>query len=181
MTDFTVIEAKAWHCGAIARRLRREHRNALSAAGVDIHRELRSMFDASAFRRAWLIDGDLAAIGGVAGTALSVTGYVWVAMTEQAARYPVALVKEARRQLGEIMGIQRELATTVIPDDPAAARLAVFLGFHVSHEGRGQRALSRFSRRDLIRFIATDENLRIPVGKAYAIAMGYHHDIEEAA
>jgi hypothetical protein len=60
---------------------------------------------------------------------------------------PIALVKEARRQLGEITVAKRELATTIIGEDEAAKRLAVFLGFHVADEGPGKTAYRRPKKR----------------------------------
>lgn len=174
MTEFRVVEAKPFHCGRMCRILRTEHHEALAMIGADIHRELRAAFDASCIRKAWLIDGELAALGGISGSALDAAGYVWLALSKKATHYPVALLKEAKRQLAEVMRTKRELATTIIPTDEAALRLAVFLGFHVAHEGRGQPAFSRFSRRDLAAFICENPDLRIPVGRSYVTPMGYH-------
>jgi hypothetical protein len=78
MTRFQVIEAKEHHCGQIVRRLRAEHARAIAGFGVHAHREIRTNFDASAFRRAWLIDGRLAALFGVTGALLGVAR-LWVA------------------------------------------------------------------------------------------------------
>lgn len=176
MVKFEIIEAKPFHCGQMSRLLRKEHHNALVRLDVNVHKEMRAMFDASSFRKAWLIDSELAAVGGVAGSALESSGYVWVALSEKARKYPIQIVKEARRQLAIIMQTKRELISTVIPADEAATRLAVFLGFHVDHNGRGQTALSKFSRRDLKRYIEEDPELRIPAGNGYFVAIGYHDD-----
>jgi hypothetical protein len=173
---FTVIEARPWHCGRMARLLRIEHASAIARLGIDSHRELSSRFGESAFRRAWLIDGELAALGGVTGPQMAAWGFLWLALTERARRYPVAIVKEAKRQLAEIMVVKRELATTILDNDAAARRLAIFLGFHVADEGRGAPARSRFARRDLSRFLDTEPAARMPIGNGYVIAMGYHHD-----
>lgn len=179
MASFTIIDAKPWHCGQMVRLLRHEHSRALSLLGADAHKELRAMFAASYFRRAWMIDGTLAALGGVAGTALSRDGFLWLALAERARRYPVAIVKEARAQLDRIMTLKRELGTTILGDDAAALRLAVFLGFHVSHAGDGVRAETRLMRRVLMTHAQQEPQCRIPVAAGYVIAMGYHH--EEAA
>jgi hypothetical protein len=76
MPKFEIVEAKAWHCGAMSRALRLEHQKAVAMIGLNSHRELRGMFDESIFRKAWLIDGRLAAVGGVTGPALSSYGIV---------------------------------------------------------------------------------------------------------
>lgn len=177
MTAFQIIAARPYHCGAMVRRLRTEHTSAVAHTGMDAHRELRSVFDASAFRRALLIDGHLAALGGVTGGLMAATGFAWFVLTDQATRYPHRMVRIAKRQLAEVMTIKRELATTVIGGDSAALRFAIYLGFHVADHGRGAAAHSRFARRDLKRFVEAAPEFRLPVGGGYCIAMGYHDEI----
>lgn len=150
MTDFTVTEAKIWHCGAMARLLRVEHQRVVAKIGFDSHKELRARFESSTFRRAWMIDGRLAALGGVTGTRLSPEGYVWLAFSDAATRHKVEMVKEARRQLAEIGETRHRLVTTILAGDDAAKRFAVFLGF-VPDDGMHDRAASRFGRREVLR------------------------------
>lgn len=179
MARFEIIEAKPQHCGAIIRRMRNEHRAAIERTGLDAHRELRAIFDASAFRKAWLIDGELAALGGVSGSHLSPLGFAWVVFSNAALRFPIQIVKEASRQIEAAMTLKRELATTIIGGDTAALRMAIYLGFHVAHEGLGRPAYSRSGRQSLARFIETNPDLRLPIGSGYAIAMGYHASDDE--
>lgn len=181
MPDFSIIEARTNHCGQMVRLLRHEHQLAVAQIGMNSHRELHTLFHSSSFRRAWLIDGKLAALGGVSGTKMAATGFIWLLLSQNATRYPIAIIKEARKQLDEIMKVKRELATTILGGDEAAKRLAIFLGFHVSHEGSGQEAHSRFGRRDLARHVTANTDLRITVGNGYAIPMGFHHDHHEVA
>lgn len=130
MTDFQIIDAKPFHCGAMARALRGDHRRAVLALGVDVHRELRARFDASALRRAWLIDGQLAGLGGVTGMSLSAHGMIWLALAQEAVdRFPVAMMRTARAQLAQFMAIKRELVTVLLAGDAAAVRFALHLGF----------------------------------------------------
>lgn len=124
-----IVEAKPYHLGRILRRLRDEHRAGLIATGVNAHRELRDMFAASSFRYAWLVDGQLAAVGGVTGSMLSSAGQVWLAVAEDATRFPLAMVKEARRQLARILASKTELTTTILCGDKTSRRFAAFLGF----------------------------------------------------
>jgi hypothetical protein len=176
MPHFQVVEAKIHHCGKMVRRLRSEHARAIAGLGVDPHLELINIYSVSAFKRAWLIDGELAALGGVSGALISPYGYVWLALSNLALRYPLAVIKEARRQLDQIMLVKRELATTVIGDDVVAQRFAIFLGFHVEHGGRGSPALSRFLRRDFSSYLGENADLRKPYGNGYIFQMGYHKD-----
>jgi|HubBroStandDraft_4_1064222.scaffolds.fasta_scaffold02149_4 hypothetical protein len=176
MTEFSVILAKPWHCGQMARLLRSEHAQAIAMIGMDSHRELKKIFDVSLFRRVWLIDGALAGLGGVTGSTMSSEGFIWLALSNKARKYPVAVVKEARRQLAEIMEVKRELATTVLNGDTAAKRMAIFLGFHVSDYGPGAPASSREGRCRLSAYLEAEPDVRVPVGASFAIAMGYHRE-----
>lgn len=147
---------------------------AIAMLGIDGHRPLRDLFDQSSFTRAWALDGKLAGIAGVTGTQACSTGFLWFAMTDEATHYPIKIIKEAKRFLDDVMITKRELATTILSGDEAAKRLAIFLGFHVAHNGLGEPAYSRSSRRILSRFLENDPDVRIPIGNGYAIAMGYH-------
>jgi hypothetical protein len=87
----------------------------------------------------------------------------------------VEIIKEARRQLTEIMSVKRELATTLLHDDAAARRLAVFMGFHVSHNGDGAPAGTRDQRRRLNDMLERDGRHRIDMGHGVVVlAVGYH-------
>lgn len=149
MGRYRIIEAKVWHCGAVIRRLREDHQAAVALLGINSHREIREKFDASMFRRAWTIDGRLAGLGGVTGTTLSMTGFVWMALTNEAAQHPYAVARESVRQLAEIMQVRHELCTTLIPEDKAALRFATRLGFEVAH------------------------GVQIPYGRGHVIAVRY--------
>jgi hypothetical protein len=128
---FQIVEAKAWHVGRMTRLLRAEHRDAVVAIGVNAHRELRDRFDESFFRRAWLADGHLLGLGGVTGSPLASEGMVWLALAGAAARYPVAMLREARRQIDGLMATKRSLMTVILPEDAASFRFARHLGFVV--------------------------------------------------
>lgn len=131
MPTFEIIEARPWHCGQMVRALRSGHRAALLKLGLNAHMQLRACYDDSAFCRAWLIDGKLAGLGGVTGTIASSTGYIWLALTEEATRHPKMIIKEARRQLEEIMTVKRQLFTTLVDADPTSRRFAEHLGFQI--------------------------------------------------
>jgi hypothetical protein len=181
MPIFERVEAKPQHCGMLVRRMRYEHLLALRRVGKDPHHELRMTFDASTHRRAWLLGGQIAGLGGVMAPIAAARGYVWMVISEQAARHPVAVIREARRHIDEIMLVKRELATTIIGGDEGAKRLSVFLGFHVEHDGDGSPAISRAGRRTLSEHLDGTPELRIPIGSGYAIGLGYHHDEEQFA
>jgi hypothetical protein len=152
MPTFDLIDAKTWHCGQVIRILRREQKEAMAVIGVDSHYELRAAFDDSAYRRAWLIDGRLVGIGGVAGPMLSPFGMVWLALSNKATKYPLALVRLLRRELDHVMETKRTLLTTILVGDEASERFAVFMGF-VPLGGPNYilGASSRFGRKEVAR------------------------------
>ena len=154
--------------------LRPAHDAACVRVGLSTHRELRRTFDQSYIRRAWLIDGALAGLGGLVGSTLSPRAHIWLALTDRATRYPLEMVREARRQLADFMATKNELVTTVHADDPAAQRFALFLGFHV---GDQPAAETHFGRKTLQEYILSTPEIRIPVGKSHLIRMDYHGDV----
>lgn len=170
---FQIIPAKPWHCGAMVRKLRLEHRKAVAQLGLDSHRELFDRFGQSCYRRALLIDGKLEALGGVTGSALSGEGYVWLALSAKAARYPLLLVREARRHLDLVMQTRSVLVTTVLDGDHAAQRFAIFLGFVLAHDETAQPAASRAGRRVLADRAAIDPEARIDLGAGSAVVLAY--------
>ena len=156
MTTFQVIEAREYHCGQIVRRLREEHRAAVIGLGVNPHREIRASFDQSAYRRAWLVDGRLAGLGGVTGSLASSQGMIWLALTAHAIKYPIEIVKEARRQLDVISETKRDLVSSLIPGDRTAIRFATMLGFEIAHTmtvpyGNGEVISVRYRGKSLAR------------------------------
>jgi hypothetical protein len=129
-----IVEAQPWHVGQIVRRLRTEHRSLLVGMGVSAHRELRDAYEASMWRKAWIVEGRLMGIAGITGTVSSGDGNVWLAVSEEALKRPVSLARLVLRHLEEAMQIKRHLTTIVLKDDRAAVRFAYFLGFHVEEQ-----------------------------------------------
>ena len=129
MMKFEVIEAKPWHVGQMARTLKQEQREAISKFGVNLHKEMTRIYDASYYRKVWVIDGKIVAIGGVAGSIMSCVGFMWLAASTFALQYPVEMVKETKRQLANALSIHSELSATTIRGDQISKRFLHFFGF----------------------------------------------------
>lgn len=125
------IEAKPWHCGQLARTLRAEHREILDDMNIPTHRELRDVFEASSIKRAWLLDGKLVALAGVTGPASTSDGTLWLALTDEMTKHPIAVGRHALRFMSRIMRTKRRLSTTVLSGDKSGVAFAYFLGFMV--------------------------------------------------
>jgi hypothetical protein len=141
VTTFEVIEAKRRHCGQMARHLRSEQAEATARLGVDTHRRLVEVFEASSWRKAWIVDGALCGLGGLEGPILATEGVIWLALTSEACRYPVAMLKTARRQLQELRQTKHLIKTTILEYDSASWRFALHLGFKICGEAVKQNGL----------------------------------------
>lgn len=149
MPKVEVIEGKIQHCGMMSRMLRAEHLEAIEELGVSTHHSLRETFESSAYRKSLMIDGELAAMGGVAGSLCSSRGQIWFALTERARCYPLTVARVAKQQITEVMRTKRELDTVIIPNDKTSLRFVTFLGFELAHNvpitmGRGHVIAMRY-------------------------------------
>jgi hypothetical protein len=169
-----VLEAKRHHCGMMARRMRRVHRDILASGGIDAHRELVMMFSQSSFRRSVFSKGRIVAMGGITGSWLATHGVAWLVLAEEFRNYPVTVVRHALRLLKQEMQTRSELAATILLEDDAALRFAVYLGFHVSHDDDGAPATDRASRARLAQYAKSKRDVHIQVGPISVIPMGVH-------
>lgn len=88
-TMIEVVEAKRHHCGMMARRMRKVHRDILASGGVSAHRELIWVFGQSSFRRSVFFEGEIVAIGGITGSRLSTQGVAWLVLAEEFRNHPL--------------------------------------------------------------------------------------------
>lgn len=175
MQAYSIVPAEIRHVRKIVRDLRAGHAQAMSAFGVDPYRALQSAFYSSSFRRAWIVDGELAGIGGVTGTVLSSSGVIWLALTQRAIRFPVAIVREARRQLREIMATRSSVESAIVCGDPAAWRFAEYMGFRARHPKSDQIMLD-IGNRSLERILeeAPEFRINLPGGLSGVLVGAVH-------
>ena len=134
MTQFAVIGASRHHCGQMARKLRREHEQGTRAIGLGTHEGIAFAYLLASENRAWFIDNKLAAVGGLISSLASSDGVVWLAVAQEATRYPKAMLKTAREWLGIFGENKRCLRITVVVDDKPSVRFAEHLGFYPTGE-----------------------------------------------
>jgi len=127
---FTTRRARAYHCGAMSRRLRRDHVAAMpEGAPAQAHRMLRELFDQSAVATAVYLEDELVGIYGITGLIASGKGFVWAAFSESCARHPLTFVRQAKAELAKMLETRYEIETTIIKGDVMSMRLASRLGF----------------------------------------------------
>ena len=166
-----ITEAKLQHCGQITRLLRVEHAAMLLRMGVPIHRELRDSFHRSYYRRAAFVDGHLVAVWGCEGSLISSTGLLWLAMSQYAVKFPMAVLRYAKREIEHLGKTKTELVTTLLPDDEPAHRLAVFLGFEAPDGFGGGRARDRRFRNNLMNYWRSNPELLMESGGAAQVGV----------
>lgn len=161
-----IVVASIRHIRPMSKRLRMAACITLERFGEDPRRGLHRAFIASNYCRTALIDGKPVAMWGVCGALMSNVASVWLVIAEDIVNLPLTIVREARAELAHVMENYHELTTTVLPDDAAAVRFALYLGF----QGFGEDDAPRKVRyEDLM----SDPRHRIPVGDSYVIGLGY--------
>jgi hypothetical protein len=131
---FETISAKRSHCAQIACLARDDQREAIVALGLNPYHELVQAFDETPHPTAWLINGELAGLGGGAGPpGLCPLGITWLVVAEHAMRFPRALVTEAKRQLNIAHEVYPLLVSPLRPADKKSIRFAGFLGFAIEY------------------------------------------------
>lgn len=169
MSAYTVVAASVKHIRPMSRTMRREAAVAIGEYGFNPRAGLRRALVASSYARTALQDGQPIAMWGVKATLLGDTGFVWLVLSDEATKMPLSVLREARNELAVIMRDKREVAATVLPNDEAAIRFAVHLGFHDRPNDDGH-----LSKRELCAAIMADPAYKIPVGDSYVVALGYH-------
>ena len=100
MPSFETIPPNRSDCSEITCRMRGDQPEAIAGSGWIRTHEITQAFDETPHPTAWLIDGELAAMGGVrAPPGLCPLGIVWLVVAEHAVRFRCALVREIGRQL----------------------------------------------------------------------------------
>lgn len=169
--DYSIVPGSVRHIKPMASRMRAAACITLQDYGYLPRAALHRVFVRSLYCRAALVDGRPVAMWGVVGTLLNETAYVWLVMSDEIAHIPRTIVREAKRELAGIMKGYREIAATVLPDDDAAIRFAVYLGFHDRDDEADDG-----TRKATAREIRENPRHRIPVGDQFVIGLGYHSE-----
>jgi hypothetical protein len=125
MSDFTIVAATRQHGEAVAAALSAAQQAAHARLGEEAADALRFLLDNSAYRRAALVRGHPVAIWGVTDN----DGGVWVQSTAGATAHPFAFVREARREVREMLRFRARIVMPLGQFNTRAQRFARLLGF----------------------------------------------------
>lgn len=114
---------------ALAANLRDGDRSEVESLGIDVRVGIRRSFQNAVLRKTYLVDGELAAMSGLAGSLLGDIGEPYLMTTAAAERVPVSFLRHARASVSEMLQLKRRLEGHVAADYVRACRLLAVLGF----------------------------------------------------
>lgn len=113
----------------LAANLRAQDRMEITSLGLEPRAILRASFRNSILRKAYHVDGELAAVSGLGGELMADIGAPWLMTTPVVERVPLSFVKIARREVSEMLRHRLRLENVVAASYLGACRLLEVLGF----------------------------------------------------
>ncbi len=126
---YLIRDAEIADVYALARNLRDGDRLEVASLGVTPAMGLRKSFRNAVVRRTAIIDGEIAAMWGVGGSAVGNTGYPWLMTAPAVERIPVLFLRVARSELGRMRRRFHRLEGLVAAEYTMACRFLEVLGF----------------------------------------------------
>ena len=128
MIPYSIVPAKFHHIPDLVGALRFDDWDEITCFGVRPFVAVRQSFKSSHVRRTVLVEGEVAAMWGLAGVMLG-TGYPWLLTGKAIERIPVSFVREARAEVREMLEHCNRLEGVVIDRYSRAKRFLTVLGF----------------------------------------------------
>jgi len=145
---YEIVPTSVRHLKPMALGMRAASWLAMERYGQNPRAAVHRAFMVSHYRRTALIDGKPVAMWGVAGSLLNECADVWLFLSRDVEKMPLAIVREARAELSQAADLYSHLEATLLPEDEPSVRFARFLGFGGDSE-------------------------RIPIGDSYVLRMTY--------
>lgn len=128
---YRIVDATAEHVRLLGTRLRVEDQIEVTSAGLTPKQAVWRSWRHALIRRTAFIGDEIAAMWGVNGTVLGNTGNPWLLTTSAIEKMPLAFLKEARREVGEMLEGHPVLSNHVAASYTRAIRFLRLLGFTV--------------------------------------------------
>lgn len=131
-----IVDAERKHMVELAKRMRENDRNEIIGMGTDVKTALDITWRESLMTRAAFVDGELAAVWGVGGSALSGCGQPWMLTTPAFETVKFFAVRSAMREIGRWLTVFPRLENHVDATYRGACRFLEVLGFRLEEPRR---------------------------------------------
>ena len=128
-TRYQIVPATNAHVYTLAANLRQGDADELEATGFHVKHGVRKTFRAALLRCSVFADGELAAMFGMGGDALSNVGTPWLLTTKAIERVPVSFVRVGRQIVQDMLHEKPILVNYVDARYVSACRFVEVLGF----------------------------------------------------
>lgn len=148
MQKIKIIPATLSHVQEIARTMNAEDRLEIESIGLKAHRVLWRSWNSSIIRKTGLLDGEVAACWGCAGSLMGIVGTPWFITAKKAREVdPVIFAKLYRREVREMLKIFAVLENYVDSSYIGAVKMLKLTGFHLDEPievGKMKRLYQRY-------------------------------------
>ena len=131
MSGYEVVEGTYEHALDLRDRLRDLDRRECMGQGMSLRRMMRRTFQSSLFTQAALSEGKCIAMWGMCGELVGVEGIPWLLTAPEVERFPVAILREAKKAVAAMLDARPYLANYVLSDYKQAVKLVSLIGFSV--------------------------------------------------
>lgn len=126
-----ILPATAAHAEYLREQLRAGERHEIACLGSTPTEALAASLAGSIFARVAILDGRVAAMWGVGGSPLGGIGEPWLLTTVDVERVPIKMVRTARDEAGQMLGLFPTLVNYVTAEYRQACRFLEVVGFRL--------------------------------------------------
>jgi hypothetical protein len=128
---YSIVEATHAHAIDLRDRLRALDLRECVGQGLSHHRVVHRTLRRSLFAKSAIIDGRVMAMWGLGGSLIGDEGNPWFLTAPEVERFPVAVVREARYGVREMLAVKPHLWNYVLADYAQAVKFVGMLGFTI--------------------------------------------------
>lgn len=124
-----IVASEPQHVNMLVAGLRENDAREITCAGYRVKRAIWQSYRTSLLRRSAFVDGEIAAMWGIGAAPLDRSGRPWLMTTGAIEKLPLTYLKQARREVREMLDCYPVLYNWVHADYTAAVRFLRMLGF----------------------------------------------------
>ena len=132
MVNYEIKESEFWHISQLCGTLRYDDLAEITCFGMRPFATIKACYKTSHLRRSVFVEGQLAAMWGLAGVILSGRGEPWLLTSKAIEKIPVSFVREGREEINEMLTMCHRLEGITTEAYPRAHRFLRALGFTLS-------------------------------------------------